>query len=88
MTIPQMAALAKDHWKAVLPELYQTLQENGKLEREAEASAELTMKEMETLMKGGMSEAEAWQASRNLFIFSPERELRDLLYYHQEQQAA
>jgi len=70
MTIPQMAALARDHWKKTNPEVYQRMVDNSDLEKEAIAAANLTQMEMNTLMKGGMSEAEAWQASRHLFIFA------------------
>lgn len=70
MTIPQMAALAKDHWKKTNPEVYQRMVDNNDLEKEAIAAAKLTQMEINTLMKGGMSEAEAWQASRHLFIFA------------------
>lgn len=40
-----------------------------KLVAESEAAADLTMQEMKALMKVKMSEQEAWQASRHLFIF-------------------
>lgn len=43
--------------------------EDGALVGESEAAAKLTMREMEALMSIGMSEQEAWQESRHLFIF-------------------
>ena len=69
MNIPQMAAQAREHWKVTNPEIYQQMVEDGALELESEAAAKLTMKEMEALMLIGMSEQEAWQESRHLFIF-------------------
>lgn len=35
MTIPQMAALARDHWKKTNPEVYQRMVDNNDLEKEA-----------------------------------------------------
>lgn len=70
MTIPQMTALAKDHWKVTNPEVYRRMVDNNDLEKEAAAAARLTLMEMQTLMKGGLSETEAWQASRELFILA------------------
>jgi hypothetical protein len=70
MTILEMAALAKEHWKAVNPEVYQLMKSRGDLEKEAIAAAKLTQREMDTLMQGGATEAEAWQESRSLFILT------------------
>jgi len=69
MNIPQMAAQAREHWKVTNPEIYQQMVEDKALEGESEAAAKLTMREMKTLMLGGLTEAEAWQESRHLFIF-------------------
>ena len=69
MNIPQMAAQAREHWKVTNPEVYQQMVEDGALEMCSEAAAKLTMREMEALMSIGMSEQEAWQESRHLFIF-------------------
>ena len=44
------------------------MKKNGDLDSEAEASARLTLREMNTLMKSGLSESSAWEASRELFI--------------------
>jgi len=68
MNVPEMAEIAKKHWRQYHPDSYKELMENGTLNREAEASAELTLMEMETLQKTyGMSSLEAWQESRKLF---------------------
>jgi hypothetical protein len=84
MTIPEMAALARQAWKEANPEVYQALVAAGQLEAETEASAQLTKREMDTLMyKGIMTEADAWEASRQLFIFKTadqlQRQYRDFI---------
>lgn len=70
MTIPEMAAIAKNHWKTANPATYQLMVTNGDLEKEAVAAAKLTLREMEALMRVGRTEAEAWQESRELFILT------------------
>ena len=72
MNLQQMAALAREHWKETNPEVYQQMVEDDALKAESEAAAKLTMKEMETLMKAGMSNTVAWQESRHLFILKTE----------------
>lgn len=72
-----MAALAREHWKKVNPEIYRQMVEDEALEKESEAAAKLTMSEMKALMMIGMTEQEAWQASRELFIFRPAEKLAE-----------
>ena len=69
MNIQQMAAQARQHWKETNPEIYRQMVEDNALEAESEAAAKLTMSEMKALMLIGMSQQEAWQESRHLFIF-------------------
>lgn len=68
MTEQEIAAIARQHWKSVNPEIYQKMQENGDLEKESAAAARLTLREMNDLMLVGRSEAQAWQESRELFV--------------------
>lgn len=75
MNIPQMAAQAREHWKVTNPEIYRQMVEDKALEAESEAAAKLTQREMQTLMTGGLSEQEAWQAAREIFIFKTARQL-------------
>lgn len=77
MNLQQMAAQARDHWKKTNPKVYRKMVKNGDLERESEAAAKLTMSEMKTLMMGGMTEQEAWQESRHLFIYRTEEALEE-----------
>jgi len=69
MNIPQMAAMAREHWKVTNPKIYRQMVEDKALVGESEAAAKLTMREVQTLMLGGLTEQEAWQESRHLFIF-------------------
>jgi len=64
-----MAAQAREHWKVTNPEIYRQMVEDNALEACSEAAAKLTMREMEALKLIGMSQREAWQESRHLFIF-------------------
>lgn len=73
MTIPQMAALARDHIKTMNPELYQLLQENGELQKETEAAAKLTQMEMNTLMKGGPRNRRHGKQAETCSYFAPKR---------------
>lgn len=70
MNIPEMSAVAKQHWRQFYPETYDLMKKNGELDSEAEAAADLTQLEMNTLMKGGLSESSAWEAARQLFILA------------------
>lgn len=76
MTIQEMAATAREHWKQY-PKTYKKMVKNGHLISESEAAARLTKSEMDALMLIGHTEAEAWQASRCLFILiDPAKEYR------------
>lgn len=70
MTPLQIAAQAKQYWKETYPKAYAALQQRGMLEEEALAAAKLTLMEMETQQMGGMTEQEAWQASREFFVMA------------------
>ena len=75
MNIPQMAAMAREHWKKTNPEIYRQMVEDKALIAESEASARLTQREMDALMLLKMTEQEAWQESRHLFIFRTKEQL-------------
>jgi len=78
MNVPEMAALARDHWKETCPKAYRQLEKDKLLQAESEAAAKLTLREMEALMKVKMSEQEAWQASRHLFIFLTKKQMEQM----------
>lgn len=67
----EMIEVTKAHWRQYFPEGYKTLKAENRLEKEAAAAAELTLREMEVLQKTfGMSAMEAWQESRHLFCLT------------------
>ena len=70
MTPLQIAAQAKQYWKETYPKAYAAMQQRGILEEEALAAANLTLMEMQANQEVGMTEQEAWQASREFFVMS------------------
>jgi hypothetical protein len=71
MNIREMMEEGRAHWLRFYPEHCATLADRGELEHELEASASLTRMEMDTIKRQyGYSEAEAWQASRELFLIT------------------
>ncbi len=71
MTIPEMAAMAREHWKSVNPKVYQQMKKNKELVACSEAATRLTQREMQAqMLVNGNDEAKAWEASRELFILT------------------
>lgn len=70
MNEQQIAAEAKLFWRENFPKSYKRLVGEGRLEREAIATAKLTLVEMESHMLLGATELEAWEASRGLFVMT------------------
>ena len=71
MTIPEMASLARQHWKVANPKVYQQMIDRGELQSESEAAARLTLREMQAqMLVNGNDETKAWEASRELFILT------------------
>lgn len=68
MNLPEMTQIALNHWRTHWPKEYKALQDNGTLQKEAEASAKLTQMEMNA--NPHLSEHERWEAARELFILT------------------
>ena len=68
MTPQQIAVQAKQYWKEHYPESYRTLKQYNQLESEALATGKLTRQEMDAQRAVGLSELEAWIASREYFV--------------------
>lgn len=68
MTIEEMTMEALDHWYTHHRKTFNRMKARGDVGRQAEAAARLTRLEMDTWIKGGATEYEAWEASRELFI--------------------
>lgn len=64
----EIIEVTKAHWREFHPASYRELVETGALDREAEAAADLTLREMDVLQQTHkISSREAWQESRALF---------------------
>ena len=57
------------HWKEFQPKRYQELKRSGKLQSEAEAAANLTMKAMQDIQDQGATYNEAWEQTRERYLF-------------------
>jgi hypothetical protein len=77
MNIPEMAALARDHWQKTNPRVYRRMVSDNALVSESEAAVKLTLMEMNALMLLKKTEQEAWQESRHLFIFLTKEKLAE-----------
>ena len=66
---------AREHWKEFQPKRYRQLKLKGTLGKDLYSAAEQTMLEMEQLQAQGMSHLEAWEATREKYLFpAPEQE--------------
>lgn len=68
MNEKQIAEMCKAHWRAYFPDSYKTLMDEDRLEKEAQASARLTLAEMDALMQAGMDEKQAYDEASKLFV--------------------
>jgi hypothetical protein len=78
MNVIQVAMMAKKHWYETDPEFMQKAEQVLDIQQEAESAARLTLREMETLISSGSTESEAWQASRELFVFRDPKEILEV----------
>ena len=72
--IRPLAQEAMSHWETHLPKMYEQLLREGKLEETAMFAAEQTMKEIALLMRQGMQWSQAWEMTREKYLFLPEEE--------------
>ena len=67
---------ARAHWKEFQPTLYSQLQKAGKLDaalqQAAQQAAQQTAEEMNELELSGMTEHEAWEMTREQYLFPPQ----------------
>lgn len=63
---------AKAHWKEYQPTLYGQLEKSGKLNAALQMAAQQTAEEMNELEQSGMTEHEAWEMTRERYLFPPE----------------
>lgn len=67
-------AQAREHWKEHRPKMFKELQQQGLLEQRLREAAEATSQEMQKLMAQGFRHHEAWEATRETFLFLPEED--------------
>ena len=65
---------ARSHWKEFQPTLYSQLVKSGKLEQALQQAAKQTALEMNQLEEQGMTEHEAWEMTREQYLFPPEEQ--------------
>ena len=65
-------AQAREHWKEHLPKMYARLKKAGTLEQELTKAADATAAQMQHLMARGFPHQDAWEMSREQYLFRPE----------------
>ncbi len=63
---------ARAHWKEFQPKRFKALQKAGTLQETLKDAAERTHLEMSALEESGFSNSEAWEMTRELYLFPPE----------------
>lgn len=63
---------ARQHWREYRPKTFRKLQASGQLETRLREAAEATSLQMQELMAQGFQHHEAWEATREQFLFLPE----------------
>ena len=62
---------AKAHWAEFQPTKYAELKKAGKLDAALQEAAQLTAEEMNQLEESGMQPHEAWEMTREQYLFPP-----------------
>ena len=65
---------AKAHWKECQPTLYSQLEKSGKLDAALQQAVQQTAVEMDDLEQQGLTEHEAWEMTRQSYLFPPEEQ--------------
>ena len=64
--------IAREHWKEHQPTRFKELVANGLLNQQLADAAEATSQAMQALVGQGYSQYEAWEATRELYLFPAE----------------
>lgn len=64
-------AQARAHWKEHRPKMYARMLEQGRLELELTEAASATADAMQSLINQGLTWDEAWEQTRERFLFLP-----------------
>ena len=65
---------ARAHWKEFRPGMFKEFEDAGILERELQTAATLTARDMDAFQGTGLSWDEAWERTRNEYLFLPEED--------------
>lgn len=65
-------AQAREHWKEHLPKMYARLEKAGTLEHALTQAADATSEAMRVLTGQGATHQEAWEETRETYLFLPE----------------
>jgi hypothetical protein len=71
MSIPELAALTRKHWRKYRPQMVKELRETGELNEAIHGAASLALAEIDRLMKQGYQEHEAREVALRAFILLP-----------------
>ncbi|MFN5350154.1 MAG: hypothetical protein ACK5A0_11530, partial [Polaromonas sp.] len=63
---------AREHWAEHLPKKFARLKKSGTLEKALIEAAQATSSEMQSLQMKGATWQEAWEQTRELYLFPPE----------------
>jgi hypothetical protein len=65
---------ARAHWKEFLPNRYKEFEEAGILDKALQTAAKQTARDMDAYQGAGLSWEEAWERTRNEYLFLPEED--------------
>ena len=74
MNLQHWISQAREHWKEHLPNRYKELKAKNQLGNALRQAAEQTHAEMSELEASGMTTHEAWEATRELYLFPPQEQ--------------
>ncbi len=72
MNLQNWISQAREHWKEFQPTLFSQLKESGQLNQALKDAAERTHQEMSELEASGLTTHEAWEMTREKYLFLPE----------------
>ena len=71
MDLKNWKAQARSHMRQFQPQKYKELKKAGVLERELDYAVEQTHREMSSLEAAGLTTSEAWERTRQEYLFPP-----------------
>jgi hypothetical protein len=74
MNLQNWVSEARAHWKEFLPNRYREFEEAGILDEALQEAANLTYREVSSLESAGLTWDQAWERTRNEYLFLPEED--------------